>query len=136
MFRIRAIHSLILEHSAKFNVVDTLAVATILHVPAMYWTDVNGEYPSPNYTNLREVVDRTNLKIQEFNLSIGSSAAPKIHRAGERKVNRGRVYMFEAFREDSKAEMMHLKDNHRFKLMVLILKYFMRGTPRAIQHID
>ena len=43
--------------------------------------------------------------------------------------------MFQAFREDNKAEMLHLKDHHRFKLMAIIFKYFkyLRVTPRAVQ---
>ena len=32
--------------------------------------------------------------------------------------------MFKAFREENKAEMMHLKDHHRFKLMAVLFKYF------------
>lgn len=135
MRRIRALYALTLEHHCTHNVRDTFAVATIIRVPAMYWTELEGEVPSPDYANLKEVVDRTNLKISEFNLSIGSSTAPRIHLAGTRKGKGGRVYMFQAFREDNKAEMLHLKDHHRFKLMALIFKYFkyLRVTPRAVQ---
>ena len=62
--RIKHLHARILEHSAKYGVEDTLAVATVLHVPTLYWLAIHGDYPSPGYTNLREAVDRTNLKIE------------------------------------------------------------------------
>lgn len=135
MHRIRQLYALILEHSVKYNVKDTFAVATILRVPAMCWSERDGKYPSPDYINLKEVVDRTNLKISAFNLSIGSSTAPKIHQAGTRKGKGGRVYMFKAFREENKSEMMHLNDYHRFKLMSVLFKYFkcLRVTPMAVQ---
>ena len=135
MSRIRPLYALSLEHHCRHNVMNTFAVATILRVPAMYWSELDGELPSPDYINLREVVDRTNLKISEFNLSIGSPTAPKIHLAGTRKGKGGRVYMFKAFREDNKAEMMHLKDHHRFKLMAVLFKYFklLRVRPIAVQ---
>ena len=101
----------------------------------MYWSELDGEYPSPDYINLKEVVDRSNLKISAFNLSIGSSTAPKIHQAGTRKGKGGRVYMFNALREENKSEMMHLNDYHRFMLMSVLFKYFkwLRVTPMAVQ---
>ena len=54
----------------------------MVHVPAMYWKDSDGEYPTEDYTNLREVIDRTNLKIEAFNLKNGRANAPKLHQAG------------------------------------------------------
>ena len=122
MRRIRSLYALTLEHHCRHNVSDIFAVATILRVPAMYWSELDGELPAPDYTNLKEVVDRTNLKISAFNLSIGSPTAPKIHQVGTRKVKGGgRVYMLN---EKNKSEMMYLKDHHRFKLMAVLFKYF------------
>ena len=73
-------------------------------------------------------------KIEEFNLTIGVGCAPKIHLIGERMLRKkGRVYMWEAFREAAKDQMMHLKDKHRFKMMHLILKYLEKGTAKAIE---
>ena len=77
MRRSRPLYALTLEHHCKHSVKDTSAVATILRVPAMYRTELEGEFPSSDYTNLQEVVNRTNLKISDFNLSIGSSTAPR-----------------------------------------------------------
>ena len=42
MHRIRQLYALILEHSVKYNVKDTFAVATILRVPAMCWSERDG----------------------------------------------------------------------------------------------
>ena len=132
--RIKHLHGRVLEHSTKYGVEDTLAVATVLHVPALYWPAIHGEYPSPGYSNLKEVVDRTNLKIEEFNLTVGVGSAPKVHLIGERLLRKkGRVFMWEAFREVAKDQMMHLKDRYRFKLMHLIVKYLEKGTAKAIE---
>ena len=70
-----------------------------------------------------------------FNLSIGSSTAPKIHQAGTRKGKGGRVCMFKAFREENKSEKMDLNDYHRFMLMSVLFKYFkwLKVTPIAVQ---
>lgn len=130
---IESLHQVIRAHSEKFAVDDTLAVATILHVPAMYWMEKDGEYPTKDYINLKEVIDRTNLKIEAFNLKNGRSNAPKLHQAGERGKHGKRVYMWDAWREENKQDMMHLKDLHRFRLVV---KYFDKGTPRSYQHLD
>ena len=78
------------------------------------------------------MVDRTNLKIEEFNYMIDVWCAPKFHLICKRLLKRGRVYMLGAFREAEKAKMMHLADNHRFKMMHLLMKYFKKGTARAI----
>ena len=72
---------------------DTLAVATILHTPAMYWREEDGEFPTWKYFNMKEVIDRTNLKIEAFNLSNGRGNAPKIHQAGERSKKGKRSYI-------------------------------------------
>ena len=101
--RIKLLCKRILEHSAKYGVDDTFTVATVIHVPAIYWLATYGDYPAPDYSNLKKVVDRTNQKIEEFNFLIDLWCAPKVHLIGERSLNRGRVYLWEAFREEDKA---------------------------------
>ena len=125
------------QHSVRFDVDDTLAVSTILHVPAMYWHDDDGNYPTANYVNLKEVVDKTNLKIAAFNLK-NRMTAPKLHQSGERSLKHGkkRVFMWNAWREEDKHNMMHLKDQHRFKMVRLVVKHFEKSTPRSVQHLD
>ena len=68
MSSIRGLHKVILEHSVSHNVKSTLAVATVLHVPALYWHKDNGAPPSPDYVNYKDLVDTLNLKIEAFNI--------------------------------------------------------------------
>ena len=58
--------------------------------------------------------------------------AHKLHQAGERKLMRGRVYMFEGCREEGRDRMIQLKDRHRFKMVELITAYFKKGIPKVI----
>ena len=46
MSSIRGLHKLILEHSSTHSVDSTLAVATVLHVPALYWHQDDGPPPT------------------------------------------------------------------------------------------
>ena len=115
---------------------DTLAVGTILHVPALYWRDSDGEYPTSDYQNLKEVVDRTNLKIQAFNLKNGRRAAPRLQQGGDRGKPHKRVYMWNSWVGDRREDMMNLKDPQRCGLAMVIVKYFEKGTPLSVQHLD
>ena len=114
---IEALLKVVKQHSVRFDVDDTLAVSTILHVPAMYWHADDGNHPTANYVNLKDVMDKTNLKIAAFNLKNGMTAR-------------------NALREEDKHNMMHLKDQHRFKMVRLVVKYFEKSTPRSVQHLD
>ena len=119
------------EHSRQYEVDDTIAVAKLLHAPALYWHVADGEAPTQDYVNYKDVVDRINLKIDEFNIQNGSGQAPSfLQRAGERG-GKKRMYMFGAWREERKEDMLHLTDPHRFKMVRHIVKYFQRATPRA-----
>ena len=86
--------------------------------------------PTPDYINYKGLVDTLNLKIEAFNIENGASSAPKLHQTGERPLDKGkkRKYMFNAFREVDKANMMHLKDNKRFKMVKCLVKYFTKAT--------
>ena len=130
---IKGLHRIILEHSRTHNVKDSLAVCTILHVPALYWHDDDGPPPSQDYINYKAIIDKTNLKIEAFNIEYGSTSAPKLHQTGERPLNKGkkRKYQFGAFREEEKASMMHLKDHKRFKMAKSLVKYFRKSTARS-----
>ena len=63
----------------------------MVRVPAMYWKESDGEYPTEDYINLREVIDKTNLKIQAFNLKNGKADSPKLQGRWEGKPGK-RVY--------------------------------------------
>ena len=138
MNTIKGLHRVIKEHSKRYDVLDTFAVGTILHVPALYWHEDDGAPPSSRYVNHKVIIDRTNLKIEAFNIEIGSSSAPKLHQTGERCLKHGkkRIYMWDVFREEAKEDMMHLRDPQRFKMGKSIVKYFDKATPRAYQHLD
>jgi hypothetical protein len=138
MLSIKSLHRVIKAHSQEREVEDTLAVATILHTPAMYWKEGDGDYPTRDYYNMKEMIDRTNLEIEAFNLSNGRPKAPKIHQAGERAKKGKRMYMWEAWREEAKQDKLHLKDKHRFRVTKnLVVKYFRTdGTPTSHQIQD
>ena len=135
MTSIRGLHKLVLDHSATHGVDSTLAVATVLHVPALYWHHDDGPVPSPDYINYKGLIDTLNLKIEAFNIENGASSAPKLHQTGERPLDRGkkRKFMFNAFREVDKANMMHLKDHKRFKMVNCLVKYFTKAKPKSYQ---
>ena len=128
---IKCLHRLIIEHSNKYDVADTFAVGTILHVPALYWSKDNGDPPSSNYVNYKEVIDVCNLKIEGFNIEIGATSAPKLHQSGERGRKDKRYYMFNVFREEAKQDMMHLNDSMKMLMAMRYVKYFDRATPKA-----
>jgi hypothetical protein len=135
---IRNLYNTIQEHSKKFDTDNTLAVMTVLHVPAMYWHEHDGPYPTPDYLNMKPVVDKVNLTIEAFNLEIGSRSAPKLQQSGERGRQGGkvRVYMMDSFRESKPEKKMHLKNEYRSQMVHRIVKYFEKGTPRAYQHLN
>ena len=131
----RGLHRLIQEHSSTHSVDSTLAIATVLHVPALYWHVDDGPPPSPDYTNFKALIDTLNLKIEAFNIENGASSAPKLHQTGERPLDKGkkRKYMFQAFREVDRQDMMHLKDSKRFKMVKCLVKYLTKATPKSIE---
>ena len=136
---IREFHSTVKQHSQRHFVDDTVAIASILHAPSIYWHDDDGEAPTSSYVNYRKVVDRTNLKIEAFNLENGSSNAPGfLQRAGERGLNKGkkRIYRWDAWREVRREDMLHLKDPFRAKMLKCIVNYFDKATPKTYQHLD
>lgn len=103
----------------------------------MYWHEVDGEVPTPTYVNLKHVVDKTNLKIQEFNLLHGVASAPKFQGSGERKRGKHvRGYQFSHWREDNREDMLQLKDPYRMKMMMAYVNYLKKATHRAYQHLE
>ena len=123
MLHIRSVHTLIKEHANAHQVVNTFAVSTILHTPSMYGYEAD--------------VDRTTLKIREFNLLNGISTAPKLHGSGDRSRGKHkRGYQFSHWRETNKEDMIHLKDPLRKKMMLAYVNYIIMATPPAQQIQD
>ena len=132
MNSIKGLYRVIIEHGKTYNVNSTLAVATVLHVPALYWHQDDGPLPAPNYINYKSLIDILNLKIKAFNIENGAICAPKFHWAGEKPVDmsKKRKYMFQSFREKEKTKMMHLKDSKRMKMEKCLVKYFRHHRQR------
>ena len=124
---LQAFHTTMIQHSKKHIVVDTIAVSIIPHDPMMYWHTDDGDHPNPIYINYKSAVDRTNLKIEAFNLQYGSSNSPMfLHPAGKSGQN---------WREDTKKDKFHLENHHRIKMVKMICKYFDTATPKTLQHL-
>ena len=84
---------------------------------------------------MKHLFEKVNLAIEAFNLTHGSSTAPKLHQTATRGRKGRRVFMMDAFREVKKEEKMHLTDELMFDLTKRIIKHFEHGTPRAQQLI-
>ena len=101
----------------------------------MYWL-VPDEKPTENYVNLKAVIDRTNLKIEAFNLEHGNRSAPKkINLVGERGRNHKRTYNLKAFTEQEITEKFELSTASKLSIARMIVKYFKSATPRSIQFL-
>ena len=137
MSSIKGLYRLVKEHSSTC-VKSTLAVATLLHVPALYWHKDNGPPPTTYYINYKELINILNLKIEAFNIVNGATSAPKLHQTGERPLDKGkkRKFQFQAFSEENRADMLHLKDHKRFKMVKCLVKYFKKATAKSYQHMD
>ena len=96
---------------------------TVLHVLAIYWHEWNdGPYPS-DYITMKSVVDKVNLTIEAFNLETGGKAALKLQQSGQRvRIGKSRFFIWEAFREGEKKDMMHLTDNIRCNVVRKVVK--------------
>ena len=84
---------------------------------------------------MKPVVDKVNLAIEAFNLETGGKAALKLQQSGERGRFHGksRSFIWEAFREVEKKDMMHLTDNIRCNVVKKVVKHFELGTPKALE---
>ena len=131
---VRGLYSTIKDHSKRHETQDTFAVMTVLHVPAIYWHEWNdGPYPS-DYITMKSVVDKVNLTIEAFNLETGGKAALKLQQSGQRvRFGKSRFFIWEAFREGEKKDMMHLTDNIRCNVVKKVVKHFELGTPKALE---
>ena len=125
-------------HSRYKETDDTLAVSRILHVPALYWTEDDGDLPHSKYTNYKAVIDTINGGITNFNKEIGSPHAPNLQRTGQRGLGKGdrRKYIFSRFRENIKWNMMHFADKYRIEIATRLFQYFENRTPLTVNYID
>ena len=82
---ITRLYNAVKAHSDNKSVDDTLAVCTVVHVPALYRRDTDGKYPKEDFQNLKYIIDRTNLKMTAF----------KLHQARERGKPHKKVYTWD-----------------------------------------
>ena len=134
---IKMLHNTVSRHSDLYGVDDTLAVAPLMHVPSLYWHEDDGNFPTETYRNYAAVLDKTNLKIDAYNIEYGVTAAPNfIKRAGERGLRNGRrIFRWDAWKEDSKEDMFNLKDNLMISITKKLATYFSKATPKSIHII-
>ena len=59
-----------------------------------------------------------------------------MHQTAERGRRKKRYYMYNLFREEAQADMMHLIDEEKKKMAMRYVKYFDTATPRALKLID
>ena len=137
MASIKMLHNTVKRHTDLWKTDDTLAVAPILHVPALYWHKDDGEVPFKEYRNYAEVIDKINLSIDAYNTEFGVTAAPSfIKRAGERGLKNGRrIFRWDAWKETEKSNMINLNDKQRIAVMKKLVTYFTKATPPSLQII-
>ena len=138
MEKVSRIWTIMKDHCKAKDTDDTLAISRILHVPALYWTEDDGDLPHPKYVNYKAVVDAINVSITAYNKEIGSPHAPNLQRTGQRGLGRGdrRKYIYSRFREDTKWNMMHFADKYRIEIATRLYQYFEIRTPKTVNYLD
>ena len=134
MKRVSNLHKTVMDHSNRYQVDDTMGVATILRVPKLYWHEKDGPVPSDQYVNFRYLVDLINQSIEVVNLEFGPNHFPKLHNTATRKSkgpNGAAKYMWGAFRETKKEDMLHLADSNRFRLAKCYASFFKHSIIEA-----
>ena len=136
--RVRAIWHTMKCKSKEKGTNDTLAVCMVLHVPALYWHEHDKDFPHPDYTNYKPVIDAINDSIISFNQEIGSPHTPRLQRMGERTLGKGArvTYNWNRFREEDRWNMMHLADKYRIELATRLYKYFEHRAPKAFNYLE
>ena len=79
----------------------------MVHVPAMYWKESDGEYPTEDNINLTEVIERnqpqnSGVQSEEWHCKLTKVAQGRREKPGKR------VYMWDSFVEEKKENMVNL----------------------------
>ena len=125
-------------HSDKTN---TVAVSTLMYPPQLAWFSDNGPVPYPGYVNHIEKIDWLNKEIHELNMSNNVDNYVGLHTYGVRKDTKVvtdmhgqqhtrsiRRHRYEHWRESVRENMLHLRDDRRFKMGTAINNYFIHNT--------
>ena len=125
-------------HSDKPN---SVAVSTLMYAPQLSWFPDNGSYPYPGYQNQMEKIDWLNGAINALNIENNVPNYPAFHTYGVRTntikkvdlygnitMTKYKVHRWEHWREQEKGNMLHLRDDRRFKMAAAINNYFSHNT--------
>ena len=112
------------------GVENTCVIAPLMYPPKLCWFADNGP-PPPNFTNHLEKVKTLNTLIEELN-DKSVAKAPNFTTFGLRKsFKRGRdrtTHRWSHWREEVKAEKVHLKADIKIKMGRQVVKYFRHET--------
>ena len=122
------------------DIPNTVAIASMMYPPQLAWLYDNGPEPA-NYVNEKEKIDWLNAKIHTLNLENSCPLYPRFHTYGIRTSKRtstdryGNVHVYsvklhrwEHWREEDKLNMLHLRDDRRFKMGQAVNNYFISNT--------
>ena len=107
---------------------NTLAVASLMYPPQLSWFADNGPEPQ-NFQNQLEKIDWLNARIHELNLKNSCPFYPSFDTYGVRTTTRSnhnrygylhqyrvKFHRWEHWREESRSNMLHLRNDRRFKM--------------------
>ena len=122
------------------DIPNTVAIATMMYPPQLAWLYDNGPEPA-NYVNEKEKIDWLNTKIHELNIENSCPSYPRFHTYGVRTSTRSTTDMYgnvnvysvkthrwEHWREKEKSNMLHLRNDRRFKMGKAVNNYFISNT--------
>ena len=112
----------------------------MMYPPQLAWLYDNGPEPA-NYSNEKEKIDWLNTKIHELNIENSCPSYPRFHTYGVRTSTRSTTDMYgnvnvynvkthrwEHWRETDKTNMLHLRNDRRFKMGKAVNNYFISHT--------
>ena len=119
---------------------NTVAIATFMYPPQLAWLYDNGPEPL-NYVNEKEKIDWLNAQIHELNMKNLCEFYPRFHTYGIRTSTRSttdmygnvksyhvKLHRWEHWREQDRANMLHLRNDRRFKMGRAVNNYFILRT--------
>ena len=119
---------------------NTVAIASLMYPPQLAWFNDDGPEPV-NYVNQKEKIDWLNAQIHELNLQNSCPFYPRFHTYGVRTSTRAtkdrygnqhnysvKYHRWEHWRENEKVNMLHLRNDRRFKMGKAVNNYFVLRT--------
>ena len=120
---------------------NSVAISTLMYPPQLSWFPDNGAYPYPGYQNHKEKIDWINNEIDKLNTENNVPKYPALHTYGVRTntlkntdiygnitMTKVKVHRWEHWREQEKGNMLHLRDDRRYKMATALNNYFTWNT--------